>query len=99
MAETQVQAGSQARSQGRVRVEPSPKRVRAYVHGVAVADSTNVKLVFENPSFPTYYFPTADVRTDLFVPSETTTHSPSRGDARYFTIRVDDVERVDAALQ
>jgi uncharacterized protein (DUF427 family) len=69
------------------------------VNGVALADSTSAKLVFENPSFPTYYFPARDVRTDLLVPSETTTHSPSRGDAKYFTVRVDGVERVDAALQ
>jgi uncharacterized protein (DUF427 family) len=64
-----------------------------------VADSTNVRLVFENPAFPTYYFPVHDVRTDVLVPSETTSHSPSRGEAKYFTVRVDGDERVDAALQ
>src|SRR5690348_10006314 len=87
------------KSQGRVKVEPSQKRVRAYVNGVAVADSTDTRLVFEGPSFPTYYFPITDVRTDLLVPTSTTSHSPSRGDAKHFTVKVNDVERGDAALQ
>ena len=49
----------------RVRVEPGPKRVRAYLGGTAVVDSTHVRLVWEQPAYPTYYFPLADVRTDL----------------------------------
>jgi uncharacterized protein (DUF427 family) len=86
-------------NRGRVRVEPGAKRIRAYVSGVAIADTVNPLYVWENPSYPAYYFPAADVRTDLLVPTATVTRSPSRGDAAHFTVRVDGDERVDAAWQ
>jgi uncharacterized protein (DUF427 family) len=82
---------------GRVRLESSAKRVRAYLGGVAVADSRHPWLVWEVPYCPAYYFPLEDVRTDLLVETGTVTHSPSRGDARHFTVRVGQEERVDAA--
>ena len=41
-------------TRGRVRVEPCAKRVRVYFGGVAVADSTNVRFVWENPNYPAY---------------------------------------------
>lgn len=82
-----------------MRVEPGARRIRAFVHGVAVADTVRPVLVWEHPRYPAYYFPVADVRADLLVPSATVTRSPSRGDARHFTVRVGDVERVDAAWQ
>jgi uncharacterized protein (DUF427 family) len=90
---------NQQTHRGRVKVEPSAKRVRPYVNGVAIADTTHALLVWEVPYYPAYYIPVADVRTDLLVPSDTVTHSPSRGDARHFTVKVDDVERKDAAWQ
>ncbi len=72
---------------GRVRVEPSPKRVRAFLGGVAVADSTRVALVWEKPYYPTYYFPADDVRTDLLVASGATERSPSRGEATVYDMK------------
>ena len=68
-------------ARGRVRIEPSAKRVRVYLGGHAVADSVHPRLVWEVPYYPAYYLPVADVATDLLVPTTTTTHSPSRGDA------------------
>ena len=41
------------------------KRVRAYLGGELVADTTRPLLVWEKPYYPTYYFPAADVRTEL----------------------------------
>jgi uncharacterized protein (DUF427 family) len=84
---------------GRVRVEQGAKRVRAYLGGELVADTTQPRLVWEVPYYPAYYFPLADVRTDLLVPTATVTHSPSRGDARHFTIKADGKAAVDAALR
>jgi len=84
---------------GRVRVEESRKRVRAYLGGEVVADSIRPRLVWEVPSYPAYYFPVEDVRTDLLVPTATVTHSPSRGDARHFTVRVGDRSAEDAAVR
>jgi uncharacterized protein (DUF427 family) len=49
---------------GRVRVESSQKRVRAYLGGELVADTTRPLLVWEIPYYPAYYQPAADVRVD-----------------------------------
>src|SRR5262245_7154202 len=84
---------------GRVRTEPGAKRIRTFVAGVAVADTTRPLYVWENPHYPSYYVPAVDVRTDLLVRTSTVTHSPSRGDGTHFTVRVGDHERVDAAWQ
>lgn len=75
------------------------KRVRAYLAGVAVADTTQPLLVWENPRYAQYYIPVVDVRRDALVPTSTVTHSPSRGDAHHFTIKAGGAERVDAAWQ
>ena len=48
-----------------MRVEPSQKRVRAYLGGQVVADTTSPLLVWEKPAYPTYFLPAADVRLDL----------------------------------
>ncbi|MBA2638763.1 MAG: DUF427 domain-containing protein [Nocardioidaceae bacterium] len=48
-----------------MRIERSPKRVRALLDGIVVADSLAVTLAWEKPHYPTYYLPRADVRTDL----------------------------------
>jgi uncharacterized protein (DUF427 family) len=50
-----------------VRIEDSPRRVRAYFGGVAVADSRKVLLVWESRRPPIYYFPVRDVRMDLLT--------------------------------
>ncbi len=55
-------------------VEVSPKRVRAIKNGTVVADSTAPRLVWENPFYPQYYFPVADVRLDLL--NEDDVHMP-----------------------
>jgi uncharacterized protein (DUF427 family) len=84
---------------GRIRVEQARKRVRAYLAGEVVADTTQPRLVWEVPYYPTYYFPVADVRTDLLVPTATVTHCPSRGNAEYFTVKAGSREAEDAALR
>jgi uncharacterized protein (DUF427 family) len=73
-----------------VRVEPGPKRVRAYLDGIAVVDSAHVRLVWEQPNYPVYYFPLDDVRTELLHATGETRHSPSRGDAQLYDVRVGD---------
>jgi uncharacterized protein (DUF427 family) len=86
-------------NRGSVRVEPGFKRIRAYVGGIAVADTVRPLYVWETPFYPSYYVPVADVREDLLEPTSTVTHSPSRGDAVHFTVRVNGRERRDAAWQ
>ncbi|MEA1902953.1 MAG: DUF427 domain-containing protein [Actinomycetota bacterium] len=72
---------------GRVRVEASSKRVRAILGGEVVVDTTAPLLVWEVPYYPTYYFPEADVRTDLLVETGETRRSPSRGDATQYVVK------------
>jgi len=48
-----------------VRVERSAKRVRAYLAGELVVDTTSPWLVWERPYFPTYYLSVADLRAEL----------------------------------
>ncbi len=84
---------------GRVRVEEGQKRVRALLGGEVVADTRRPSLVWEVPYYPTYYFPVADVTDGVLVASETTSHSPSRGDAQHFDVRVGERVALDAALR
>jgi uncharacterized protein (DUF427 family) len=72
-------------ARGRVRVEPSQKRVRAYFAGDLVADTTHPLLVWEIPYYPAYYLPAADVRAKL-VPTGRTERSPSRGEAEILDV-------------
>jgi uncharacterized protein (DUF427 family) len=71
---------------GRVRVEPTAKRVRAYAEGRPVADTTQALLVWEIPYYPTYYFPLDDVDKTLLKPSGEAKHSPSRGDGQVYSV-------------
>jgi uncharacterized protein (DUF427 family) len=71
-----------------VTIEDSPRRVRVMLGGEVVADSRRMKLLHEHDHLPIYYFPLADVRTDLFEPSDKKSHCPRKGDARYWTVRV-----------
>lgn len=85
-------------TRGRVRVEDGPKRVRVLFAGTYIADTTNVKLVWEHPYYPAYYIPLADVREDLLKDTGTTDHSPSRGDAAVHDLIVDGRQAEHAAL-
>ncbi len=73
-----------------VRTEPARRRVRAYLGGVAVADSTRALLMLEDRHLPVYYFPPDDVRTDLLEPTDKRTRCPHKGEASYWTIRAGD---------
>jgi uncharacterized protein (DUF427 family) len=76
----------QGTSTGDVRIEPAERRVRTYLGGEPVADTTRPLLVWEVPYYPTYYFPAADVRTELLEPDGGVEQSPKLGPARTFTV-------------
>ncbi|MBO0805193.1 MAG: DUF427 domain-containing protein [Nocardiopsaceae bacterium] len=80
-------AGADATQADPVRIEPSPKRVRAYLAGRLVADTRRPSLVWEVPYYPAYYFPAGDVVAEL-TPTGKTEHSPGRGDAEICDVRV-----------
>lgn len=47
-----------------VRTEQGAKRIRVYLKGRAIADTTRPMLVWEKPYYPTYYLPVEDVQKD-----------------------------------
>jgi len=63
----------------RVHIEDGPKRVRTYIGGKLIADTKRLKLVWEVPYYPAYYFPREDVRMELLTPNGT--HSTRRAGA------------------
>jgi uncharacterized protein (DUF427 family) len=82
---------------GSVRVEQAHKRVRVYLGGELVADTTRPFLVWELPYFPAYYIPASDVRAEL-VATGKTEHSPSRGDGEVYDIKIGAASADSAAL-
>jgi uncharacterized protein (DUF427 family) len=76
-------------ARGRVRIETGAKRIRAYLGGDVVADTTSPLLVWERPYYPTYYFPLADVHAELLPADDgaAVVRSPSRGDGRRYSVR------------
>jgi uncharacterized protein (DUF427 family) len=77
--------------------EPYPRRVRAFLDGIAVADSTRALLLLEARHLPVYYLPPEDVRTELLEPTDTSTHCPHKGDASCWSARVGDTVEEDIA--
>lgn len=67
-----------------------PRRVRAVLGDVTVADTRQGRLLHETGLLPVLYLPMDDLRTDLLEPTEHTTHCPFKGDATYWSIRVGD---------
>ncbi len=74
----------------RILVEDSPKRLRLRVGGEVVLDTTGAKLLHESNLLPRYYVPLEDLRDDLLVHSDTTSHCPFKGDATYQSVRAGD---------
>jgi uncharacterized protein (DUF427 family) len=68
-----------------VDILPSGRRVRVEIDGVTVADSTNASFLFETGLPVRYYFPKTDVRMDLLSPTDSATHCPYKGTARYWS--------------
>jgi uncharacterized protein (DUF427 family) len=74
----------------RVRIEPNARRLRAFVNGKPILDTTRSVYLFETNHLPVYYVPIADVASGVLVPTDHHTHCPYKGDASYWSINVDD---------
>ncbi len=83
-------------STARVRVEPCHRRLRVFVGGEAVADTTRALYLFETAHLPVYYFPVEDVRWEHLEQSDHTSHCPYKGDATYHHVVVGDQRRENA---
>ena len=69
-----------------VHLEPTAKRVRCVLGGVAIADSTHAMLCFETNRLAVYYFPLRDVLADALTPGGRTYESPLKGTALYYDV-------------
>jgi uncharacterized protein (DUF427 family) len=74
----------------RVDILASSRRVRVEVEGVVLAESTGARVLFETGLPPRWYLPKTDLRMDLLVPTDTTSHCPYKGQAQYWSVRVGD---------
>ena len=70
----------------RVDILASSRHVRVELDGVTVADSVRPHILFETHLPPRYYLPLPDVRTELLIPSDTTSHCPYKGTAGYWSV-------------
>ena len=77
-------------------VEPVPRRIRAFLGGEKVLDTTRALYVWEWPYYPQYYIPLADVRRDLLIPEEHTQQT-GRGVAEPQGLRAGEIHRPHAA--
>jgi adenylate cyclase len=84
-----------------IRFAPCDRRVRAEFNGACIADSTRALVVHETRLPPAYYFPAEDVRMDLLLRSDFSTHCPFKGNASYWSLKLGDqvVDNVAWAYQ
>jgi uncharacterized protein (DUF427 family) len=81
----------------RVDILPSSRHIRIEVEGVTVAESSKPTLLFETKLPVRYYLPKTHVRMDLLQPSESVSYCPYKGQAEYWSLRVDDTVHADLA--
>jgi uncharacterized protein (DUF427 family) len=81
-----------------IRVELSPKWIRAVFNGEVIASSRKVLLVWDRGRTPAYYFPKSDVKMDRLAPTDHHTMSDTKGEASYFTLKVGDKKVENAAF-
>jgi uncharacterized protein (DUF427 family) len=72
-----------------IAIEPSRKRVRVTFNGRVVADTTRALTLREAGLRPVHYIPRADADMGLLVRSAHATHCPYKGDAAYYSLRVE----------
>ena len=71
------------------RVEDTDRHLEVWLHGVRLADTRRAKRVLETSHPPVYYFPPADVRTDLLHENPNSSWCEWKGLARYYDVEVD----------
>ena len=82
--------GEKTRGEYEIRFAPCDRRVRVEFNGACIADSTRALVVHETRLPPAYYFPAQDVRMDLLMKNDFSTHCPFKGNASYWSLKVGD---------
>ena len=81
---------------GRVRLEPTERRVRAVIGGTTIADTKHAQLLFLPPPLNAYAFPRTDVRWDLVRDSGDPVLMPGVGEVKRWSVAVAGDVREDA---
>lgn len=76
----------------RVDVMPSSRHVKIKIDGETVAESKRPFLLFETNLPTRYYLPVEDVRMELLEPTMAKTLCPYKGEASYWTAKIDEEE-------
>lgn len=79
------------------RVEETHKYIQVFFNGVSIATTCAAKRILETSHPPVYYIPLVDTRFECFFPTEKSSFCEFKGIARYFTIRVQGREALEAA--
>jgi uncharacterized protein (DUF427 family) len=79
----------------RVDILNSSRHIQVVIDGQVVADSHRPRVLFETGIRPRYYLPKMDVRMDLLEPTQTHTACPYKGNAVYWSAKVDGREYPD----
>ncbi|SDL22903.1 Uncharacterized conserved protein, DUF427 family [Franzmannia pantelleriensis] len=74
-----------ASTEPRITLHPHARRVRVIIDGTLLADTTRAIELRERGYPPRQYLPRDDIRMDLLTNSDTETHCPFKGDAKYFS--------------
>jgi uncharacterized protein (DUF427 family) len=72
-----------------ITIKPANERVRVIFNGQVVADTRRALLLQEASYKPVFYIPQDDAQMALFTRTTHSTHCPYKGDASYYTIKVD----------
>ena len=79
-----------------ITITPSKEHVRVTFNGKVVADTKRALVLQEAAYKPVFYIPREDAQTALFERTANSTHCPYKGDASYYTIKVDGREAENA---
>jgi uncharacterized protein (DUF427 family) len=72
-----------------ITIEPNPRRVRVTFNGRVVADTRRALTLREAGYAPVQYIPRADIDMELLARTQHATYCPYKGDASYFSLKVD----------
>lgn len=73
------------------------RRIRGEFAGEIIVDTVRATMVHETRLLPQWYLPLADVRPGVLIESDSRTHCPYKGDARYWHLSLNGRTVHDAA--
>jgi uncharacterized protein (DUF427 family) len=79
-------------------IEAAGPRFRAFFNGHVIADSAGALRVQETGREPAIYFPREDVAMEFFGRTDRVSHDTSKGEAGFYTLRIDSHILENAAM-